>query len=113
MHNLAPLVSGRPRCTLQLHPRDAEAAGLAEGDTARVRSRVGCLDVPVEITEDIMRGVVSIPHGWGHDRPGTSMRVAREHAGVNVNVLTDDLGIDALSGNAVLNGVPVTLERTP
>lgn len=111
MHNLEPLVSGRPRCTLQLHPDDAAAVGLSTGDTARVRSRVGVLEVPVEVTEDIMAGVVSLPHGWGHDRPGTQMRIARQHAGVNANILTDDLAIDVLSGNAILNGVPVQLER--
>ena len=69
------------------------------------------LEVPVEVTEDIMAGVVSIPHGWGHDSPGAQMRVARQHAGVSANLLTDDLGIDTLSGNAILNGVPVQLER--
>ncbi len=111
MHNLEPLVSGRPRCTLQLHPDDAAAVGLSTGDTARVRSRVGVLEVPVEVTEDIMAGVVSLPHGWGHDSPGTQMRIARQHAGVNANILTDDLAIDVLSGNAILNGVPVQLER--
>ena len=63
-----------------------------------------------DTTEDILAGVVSLPHGWGHDSPGTQMRVARDHAGVNANILTDELGIDTLSGNAVLNGVPVRVE---
>ena len=76
-----------------------------------MKSRVGSLEVPVELNSDIMRGVVSLPHGWGHDRKGVQLRVARARAGVSANVLTDEQSIDALSGNAVLNGVPVTVER--
>jgi anaerobic selenocysteine-containing dehydrogenase len=74
-----------------------------------VRSRVGEVSVPVEVTDAIMEGVVSIPHGWGHDAPGTQLRVAREHAGANSNVLADEELVDAPSGNAVLNGIPVEL----
>ena len=77
---------------------------------ARVTSRVGSLEVSVELTSDLMRGVASLPHGWGHDLPGTGLRVAREHAGVSSNRLTDELAIDTLSGNAVLNGIPVQIE---
>ncbi len=107
MHNVNVLVKGKPRCTLQLHPDDADELGLAPGDPARVRSRVGEVVVPVEVTDGIRPGVVSIPHGWGHDRPGTKLGVAREHAGVNSNLLADEELFDALSGNAVLNGIPV------
>jgi hypothetical protein len=110
MHNIEPLVRGRPRCTLWVHPDDAERLGLADGTAARVRSRAGRLEVPVEITDAIMPGVVSVPHGWGHDAPGISLRVASRNAGVNSNLLADELAMDPLSGNAVLNGIPVTVE---
>jgi anaerobic selenocysteine-containing dehydrogenase len=113
MHNILPLVSGRPRCTLQVNPKDASLLKLESGDTARVSSRAGSLDAPVEVTADVMEGVVSLPHGWGHDRPDTEMRVAQQHAGVNSNRLTDEAIVDGLSGNAILNGIPVTVERRP
>jgi anaerobic selenocysteine-containing dehydrogenase len=109
MHNLTVLVKGKPRCTAQLHPTDAAQIGLADGEVARVTSRAGTIDVPVEVTDAIMPGVVSIPHGWGHDRPGTALRVAAEHAGANSNLLADEEVLDPLSGNAVLNGIPVTI----
>jgi len=111
MHNVENLVRGKARCTLLMHPDDATRLSLDDGDTACVRSRVGIVLVPVEVTDAIMPGVVSIPHGWGHDAPGVRMRVAAEHAGVNTNVLADELGMDPLSGNAILNGIPVTIER--
>ncbi len=111
MHNLDVLVKGKPTCTLHLHPSDAARLGLADGETARVTSRVGAVDAPVEVTDAIMPGVVSLPHGWGHDQPGVAMRVAAAHAGVNSNVLADERAFDPLSGNAVLNGIPVTVER--
>ncbi|MEM7139634.1 MAG: molybdopterin oxidoreductase family protein [Actinomycetota bacterium] len=107
MHNLAVLVKGKPRCTLQLHPDNAADLGLTDGDAAIVRSRVGEVTAPVEVTDSVMPGVVSLPHGWGHSKPGARMAVAAEHAGVNSNVLTDPSIIDPLSGNAVLNGIPV------
>jgi anaerobic selenocysteine-containing dehydrogenase len=109
MHNLRPLVKGKPRCTLQLHPDDASRLGLTDGDPAEVRSRVGVVVAPVEVTDSIRPGVVSLPHGWGHDRPGADLKVASEFAGVNSNVLTDGELLDPLSGNAVLNGIPVTV----
>jgi anaerobic selenocysteine-containing dehydrogenase len=109
MHNVPALVKGRDRCTLQIHPDDAAELDLADGDQARITSRVGTLSAPVEVTGRVMPGVVSLPHGWGHDRPGTRMTVAAAHAGVNSNVLTDELAIDPLSGNAVLNGIPVEI----
>jgi anaerobic selenocysteine-containing dehydrogenase len=110
MHNLEPLVRGSNRCTAQLHPDDAARLGLVDGGTAVVRSRAGKIEVPVEVTDAIRPGVVSIPHGWGHDVDGTRATVARAHAGVNTNVLADDQLLDALSGNAAFNGVPVEVE---
>jgi len=108
MHNVPALVKGRPLCTLVVNRGDAERLGLAAGGPARVTSRVGEVELTVEVTDDIAPGVVSIPHGFGHDLPGVELTVARrESAGVNTNLLTDDLRIDPLSGNAVLNGIPV------
>jgi anaerobic selenocysteine-containing dehydrogenase len=92
---------------VQLHPDDASSLGLVTGDPASVRSRVGEVTLPVEVTDAIRPGVVSIPHGWGHDRPGTRLSIAREHAGVNSNLLADEELYDPVSGNAVLNGIPV------
>ncbi len=106
MHNLPALVKGKDRCTLHLHPDDAERLGLADGARARVSSSSGELVVPVELTADIMPGVVSIPHGWGHDAPGVRLGVAAAHAGVNSNLLSP-VEVDVPSGNAVLNGIPV------
>jgi anaerobic selenocysteine-containing dehydrogenase len=107
MHNLPALVKGKDRCTLHIHPDDAERLGLEDGGSAVVSSLTGRIEAPVEVTEDIMPGVVSIPHGWGHSAPGMRMRVASEHSGVNSNVLADESQMDPLSGNAVLNGIPV------
>jgi len=109
MHNLAPLVRGGNRCTAQVHPDDATRLGLVDGQEARVRSRTGAVTVPVEITDSIRPGVVSIPHGWGHDVDGARTAVASSHGGVNSNVLADDLFLDRLSGTAVLNGIPIDL----
>ena len=106
MHNLPALVKGKDRCTVQIHPGDAERLGLVDGAGARVASSVGELVAPVEVTADIMPGVVSIPHGWGHDAPGVRLGVAAEHAGVNSNLLAP-VEVDVPSGNAVLNGIPV------
>jgi anaerobic selenocysteine-containing dehydrogenase len=110
MHNLPTLVRGKERCTALVHPDDAERLGLIDGEEAVVRSRAGEIVVPVEVTDDVMPGVVSIPHGWGHDLPGVSLSVAGEHAGTNSNVLSDELVLEPLSGTAVLNGIPVELE---
>jgi anaerobic selenocysteine-containing dehydrogenase len=106
MHNLPALVKGKDRCTVQVHPDDAERLGLAEDGQARISSASGELVAPVEITDEIMRGVVSIPHGWGHDVAGNRMAVAAEHPGVNSNLLAP-VAVDVPSGNAVLNGIPV------
>ncbi|MGW3351093.1 molybdopterin-dependent oxidoreductase [Nonomuraea rubra] len=108
MHNVGPLVGGSNTCTLQIHPSDADRLGLA--GEAVVRSAKGQVTVPVEPTDTIMPGVVSLPHGWGH--AGSAQNVAAEHPGVNVNTLTDETTIDVPSGNAVFNGVPVTISPT-
>ncbi len=107
MHNLEPLVKGKDRCTMHVNPADAERLGLADGGLAHVSSRAGAIDAPVEVTDAIMPGVISIPHGWGHSAPGARMQVAADHAGVNCNVLADELEVDPLSGNAILSGIPV------
>ncbi len=111
MHNLHVLTKGKERCTLHIHPYDATQLGLVEGEIVHIASRVGAIEVPIEITDAIMAGVVSIPHGWGHTMAGTQLHIAAEHAGVNTNILTDEAVVDMLSGNAVLNGVAVTLEK--
>jgi anaerobic selenocysteine-containing dehydrogenase len=113
MHNLPVLVKGKPRCTLHVHPSDAERYGLTDGEPARLRSRTGTLDAEVEVTDEVMPGVVSLPHGWGHDVPEAQMSVAAAHAGANSNLLADELLIDAVSGNAVLNGIPVEIAPVP
>ena len=110
MHNLDMLVRGPARCTLHVHPDDAARLGLVDGEEATVRSAAGEVVAPVEVTDAIMPGVVSIPHGWGHDVPGTRLSVAREHAGVNCNLLTGTAKLEPLSGNAILNGVPVEVQ---
>ncbi len=109
MHNSKRLVKGRDRCGLLVHPADAERLGLSDGKQARITSRAGELLVRVEVSEDVMPGVVCLPHGWGHDREGVSLRVAQTNPGINVNDITDDQVVDALSGNAVLNGIPVSV----
>jgi anaerobic selenocysteine-containing dehydrogenase len=109
MHNLDVLVKGKERCTVQVHPDDARRLGVAHGQPARVRSRTGEVVVAAEVTDSVMPGVVSIPHGWGHDAPGAELRVAAKRPGVNSNVLADTELYDPLSGNAVLNGIPVEL----
>ncbi|RJL24107.1 molybdopterin-dependent oxidoreductase [Bailinhaonella thermotolerans] len=105
MHNLAPLVGGTNRCTLQINPADARRLGL--DGRALVKSAAGSVLADVETTDSIMPGVVSLPHGWGHEEP--SQRIASANAGVSANILTDETIIDAVSGNAVFNGVPVTV----
>jgi anaerobic selenocysteine-containing dehydrogenase len=109
MHNVEVLVKGKPRCTLHVHPDDAARLGLCDGASATVVSRIGSVMAPVEVTDAIRPGVVSLPHGWGHGQPGTRMRVAAERAGVNSNVLADHAAMDPLSGTAVLNGIPVVV----
>jgi anaerobic selenocysteine-containing dehydrogenase len=107
LHNSARLVKGRTRCTLRIHPTDASRLGLAEGARAEIESARGKIEIPIEITDEIMPGVVSVPHGFGHSRPGTRLSVAGAHAGVSVNDVTDETFLDRLTGNAAFSGVPV------
>jgi anaerobic selenocysteine-containing dehydrogenase len=107
MHNLPALAGGTNRCTLQIHP--ADAADLGVTDRAHIKGPGGELEAPVEITDAIRRGVVSLPHGWGHDRSGTTQTVAAGQPGVNVNQLNDGTSMDLLSGTSVLNGIPVQI----
>jgi anaerobic selenocysteine-containing dehydrogenase len=109
MHNTKRLMKGKPRCTLMMSPTDAERLGVRAGDRVTVTSRVGRVTAPAELTEDMMPGVVSLPHGFGHWREGVQLRVATDHPGVSVNDLTDDQLLDALSGNAAFSGVPVSV----
>jgi anaerobic selenocysteine-containing dehydrogenase len=110
MHNYERLVKGKPRHQLFVHPDDADALGLRDGRRAKIRSRVGEVETEVLLTDEVMPGVVSLPHGWGHQRKGVKMAVAASQPGVSVNDLTDEKFLDALSGNAALNGVPVKVE---
>jgi anaerobic selenocysteine-containing dehydrogenase len=107
MHNVHALAKGKDRCTLLVHPDDAARLGLADGAPAVVRSRVGEVTAPVAMSDEMMPGVVSLPHGHGQGGAGTHQRIAARQPGVNSNLLTDEAGVDALSGNAVLNGIPV------
>ncbi len=109
MHNAPSLVKGPERCTLLVHPRDAERLGVGEGARVRITSRVGAVEAPVQVSDEIMPGVVSLPHGWGHGLEGVGQRVAAAHPGVPSNFLADLEAVDALSGNAVLNGIPVSI----
>jgi anaerobic selenocysteine-containing dehydrogenase len=107
MHNVPALTGGSNRCTLQIHPQDAERLGVRDGAAVRLKGAGGEVTAPAEVTDGVRPGVVSLPHGWGHDRPGTRLTHAAADPGVNVNQLLDGSLLDPLSGNAVLNGVPV------
>jgi anaerobic selenocysteine-containing dehydrogenase len=109
LHNVAPLMKGADRCTLLMHRDDAQRRGVASGDLVRVTSAGGHIEVSAEVTDAIMRGVVSMPHGWGHGQPGTRMTVANGSPGVNTNILSPPTFIDEPSGNGALNGIPVTV----
>lgn len=109
MHNVGSLTGGSNVCTLQIHPDDAARLGLVDGATARIESSGGGIEAPAEITDTVRSGVVSLPHGWGHSRPGTRMAVAAAHPGANVNQLLDGTLLDPLSGTAVLNAIPVSV----
>lgn len=110
MHNYQRLVKGKPQCTILMHPKDAAQRHLASGQKAVVRSRVGSVALPVEISEEMMPGVVSIPHGWGHDRVGIQLDVAQQNAGASINDLTDNQAIDTLCGTAAFNGTLVAVD---
>ena len=112
MHNSQRLMRGKPQCTILMHPTDAAQRHLKPGQTVSVRSRVGSVAVPIEISDEMMPGVVSIPHGWGHDRLGIQLEVAQQHAGESINDVTDNLTIDALCGTAAFNGTWVAVEAT-
>jgi anaerobic selenocysteine-containing dehydrogenase len=109
LHNSRRLLKGPERCTLMIHPADAEARGIADGQPVTITSRVGEVTAPAEVTDSVMPGTVSLPHGWGHGRDGVQLSVARTRPGVSLNDLTDRQRIDPLSGNAALNGLPVTV----
>jgi anaerobic selenocysteine-containing dehydrogenase len=107
MHNVRVLVKGKDRCTLLVHPDDAARLGLHDGGHAQVVSEAGSVVAPVEVSDEMRRGVVSLPHGWGHDQPGVRLSIAAEHAGVNNNHLAPGALVDVPSGNAIVNGIPV------
>ena len=109
MHNVSVLVKGKDRCTLLVHPDDAHRYGIEDGKLVTVTSEAGSIDVPAEVTDEMKPGVVSMPHGWGHDKVGTRLSIAREHAGVNSNVLAPGTFVDVVSGNAAVNGIPVSI----
>ncbi|AKQ69230.1 Formate dehydrogenase-O, major subunit [Myxococcus hansupus] len=111
MHNIPGLLKGKPRCTLLMHPEDAACRGLNDGMEATVTSRVGTVTVPVHVTDEMMPGVVSLPHGYGHARAGTRLPVATAHAGASHNDLTDEQAVDALCGTAAFSGTPVRVLR--
>lgn len=116
LHNSQRMVKGTnnglSRCTAQIHPDDAAKWSIEDKQMIDVKSRVGEITLPAEITDKIMPGVISIPHGWGHNKKGMRWKVAQQHAGVSVNDLTDEMVVDELSGNAVLNGVPVWIKAS-
>jgi anaerobic selenocysteine-containing dehydrogenase len=107
LHNLPALMRGRDRSTLLMHPTDADARGLASGERACVSTDAGSVEAVVEVSDAIRPGVVSLPHGFGHDRSGTRAAVARDRPGPNTNVLMPGTFVDTPSGNAAVNGVPV------
>jgi len=109
MHNLPVLAKGAYRCTALVHPLDAARLGLADGGAAQISNGARLIEVQVELSDDMMAGVVSLPHGWGHNLPGTQMNVAAERPGVNLNALLDENLRDPLSGNAVLSGISIRM----
>lgn len=110
MHNYQRLVKGKERCTLLMNPADAQSRCLADGQMVEVSSRVGCVQLPLEMTETMMSGVVSMPHGWGHGRAGTRLPIAQQHPGVSINDLTDEQQLDTLTGNAAFSGISVSVK---
>lgn len=110
MHNCPRFVKGKNRCTLQMHPEDAEARRLRDGDRVKVRSLAGTVEVPLEVSEEMMVGVVSMPHGWGHGAPGARLSVAATRAGASVNDVTERGQTDELTGTACFSDVPVSVE---
>jgi anaerobic selenocysteine-containing dehydrogenase len=113
MHNVERLVKGKDRCTLMMNEEDARKLEVTDDQKVRVSSRVGEVVVSVEISNKIMPGIVSLPHGYGHNRGGTRMSTAEANAGVSINDLTDDQQIDPLTGNAAFSGQPVRISLIP
>jgi len=109
LHNSFRMVKGKNRCVALINPKDANDKQINEGSLVQVQSRVGQIEIEAHITDEIMQGVISIPHGWGHKGDAVNLSVAKAHAGVNINILTDEQFLDKVSGNTALNGVPVTL----
>lgn len=109
MHNLPILAKGPFRCVALVNPVDASRLNITDGGRARITNGDRSIEVTVELTDDMMPGVVSLPHGWGHDQPNTRMRVAAERPGANLNAILDENRRDPLSGNAVLGGVRVAM----
>jgi anaerobic selenocysteine-containing dehydrogenase len=109
MHNLPTLAKGPMRCVALVHPSDAARLGLSNGGRARIANGERSIEVVVEVTDEMRPGVVSVPHGWGHDQPGTRMAIAAERPGANLNAVLDETLRDPLSGNAVLSGVPIAM----
>ena len=109
MHNSERLTKGIDRCTVQVNPKDARTAGLEHGNVVQVKSEQGSIQLKLETTDEMMPGVISIPHGWGHGREGTKQKIANQRAGSSINTLTSSKDLDSLSGNAALSGVPVSL----
>lgn len=111
MHNSARLVKGKNPCVLLIHSSDARNHGISDRDVVQLSSRAGSIQVPVELSDEMMQGVVSLPHGWGHNRPGARLGTASANPGASANDVTDEAEIDLLGGNAVLNGVPVVVKK--
>ena len=110
MHNIPSLMSGKNRCTLMMHPDTASRLGVEDGAMVRATTETGSVELPLELSADMMPGVVSIPHGWGHNLDGIALETASTHAGVNANILVGATRQDPFSGNAVLNGIPVEVQ---
>jgi anaerobic selenocysteine-containing dehydrogenase len=111
MHNSERLIKGRNRCTLMIHPADARRLSIENQMTVKVSSRVGSVEIPVEITDEMKQGVVCMPHGYGHARAGVRLDIATKHAGVSINDLTDEYVVDELTGNAAFSNVAVRVEQ--
>ncbi len=111
MHNSQRLVKGKNRCTALIHPDDAQRLGISDGESIVVSSRVGEIEIPAEITDRMMPGVISVPHGWGHHRQGAQLGIAAQHAGVSLNDVTDERTVDAITGVAAFSGQRVTVSR--
>ncbi len=111
MHNLHRMVKGPNTCTALIHPTDASRLQISTGEIIEVSSDVGQVQIEAEVSEEIMPGTISIPHGWGHNRSGIRMSIAQEHAGVSFNDLADEKLVDELSGVSVINAIPIQVKK--